>query len=77
MYSQTEFQASPSGVSFGIWGRDSGLHFDLSVECESKDDITTDDGKKYHGHLEHPIDDADCASRIEEIITAIKQGNPL
>ena len=77
MFSRTETQVSPGGVEFVIWGRDSGVHFDVSVECSDASYIASADGQKYHGHCEHPEDQADCDDRVTEIKASIAIGNPL
>jgi hypothetical protein len=73
-YSEIVPVTSLNGVLFNIWGRDSTVHFDLSVECDNPADVTTPDGQKYHGHLEHPEGVDTCMARIIEIKAIIEAG---
>lgn len=65
---------SPGGVEFTLWGRDSGSHIDLSIECSKFEDRETDEGKKFHGFLEHMKDEKSCDARVLELVELIKKG---
>jgi len=64
---------SPNGVKFTVWGRNSGPHIDLSLECAAAD-RETEDGKKFHGFLEHMKDEASCDARLLELEQMVKTG---
>jgi len=79
IYEHMSFVSSPNGVPFCVRGRDSGIHFDLSVECspdtgDNTDYTVTEDYAKYNGHNEHPADESACESRLAEIVAAIASG---
>ena len=67
---------SPNDIEFTIWGRDSGPHVDLSIECAEADQ-GTEDGKKYHGFLEHMKDMESCGTRENELAEIVEKGGEI
>ena len=73
---------APDGTVFNVWTRYSfdaevGAHNDLSVECVDKTKKDTEYGLKYHGHLEHPVDEPTANERMCEIEPIIRAGGNL
>ena len=68
---------TPTGTEFKIWGRDSGIHFDCTVDAVLPYDENNADHVKYHRHKEHPADQDACDTCCNTLKTKIEAGEDL
>ena len=68
---------APDNTEFSVWGRNSGIHWDCSVDVVGIYDEENEYHKKYHGHKCHPENSTDTINHRDDIILKIKDGKDL
>lgn len=70
---------SPTGAKFIVWTRDSGIHWDISIElpADVEFDPKNADHVAYHCQLFHSDAEEKALATNATVVDCIKEGKPL